>query len=611
MKGYHGKYLDINLGTGSFEVVELSDDIAKQYIGGSGLGARFLYDLTGPETDPLGEENVMIWATGPATAGGGFNSDRFEVVSKSPQSGIYGEGSCGGKWGSRFKKTGYDAVIIRGKAEKPTYLMLSDEGYELKDASEYWGVDTFKTQKMLKEVEGKGTEVACIGTSGENMNRIASIVADGAHGRVIGRCGLGAVMGSKNLKAFVVAGNSNPEIADSDWIKRINKSLMKPMKEDAAGMRDGGSPCAVDFFEEIGNLPIKNWYQGKWEEGAAKITGLNTVKTHNLKNYACGKCPIACGKIGKAKDGPYDGQEIAAPEYETVGLMGANLLIDDYDVILKENELCNRYGIDTIAAGNTIAVAMEAFEKGILSLEDTDGIDLSFGNGKAAIQALEKMCKREGKLGDMMADGARAFSEKLGSEAEAFTMQVKGLEFPSHDPRANFSLALAYATSNRGACHLAFSQDYEEEYVDQLGVEKTEGRFSPKKAPIVAKMQDWAVLFDSLCICKFARYGGMMLQETVDYLNASTGWDMSTEEFLKTGERIFTLKRLYNEREGLTAKDDTMPERILTHRRGGGTNELPPFPEMLKEYYEYRGWDENGIVSAEKIEELDLKRVIA
>ncbi len=606
MKGYHGKYLDIDLTSGNIETVSLKDDFIRKWIGGSGFGAKMLYDLTGPETDSLGPENVMIWATGPATAGGGFNSDRFEIVSKSPQTGIYGEASCGGKWGSRFKKTGYDMVVVRGRAEKPVYLRISDDGVDLKSAEDLWGLDTFKTQRVLKEREGKGCEVACIGPSGEKLIRVAAIIADGAHGRAAGRCGLGAVMGSKNLKAVTVAGNTLPEIADSDRVKQINKSLNQSMKDDAAGMREAGTTCALDFFEEIGNLPIKNWYQGNWPEGAERIKGYTTIKTHNLKNYACGKCPIACGKIGTAKGGPYDGEQIAAPEYETVGLMGANLLIDDYDVILKENEICNRYGIDTISAGNTIAVAMEAYEKGLLTDEQTGGLKMVFGSGEAALQALEKMCKSEGVLGEMMADGARSFSKKIGPEAEAFTQQVKGLEFPAHDPRANFSLALAYATSNRGACHLSFTQDYEEAYVEHLGVDASEGRFSPKKAAIVARMQDWSCLFDSLCICKFARYGGLMVGHTLGYLNAATGWDMSVEEFLKTGERIFNIKRLYNQRLGLSRRDDSLPERILTHRRGGGTNELPPFEPMLEDYYDFRGWDSNGFVTDAKLRELGL-----
>ncbi len=606
MEGYYNRLIEIDLSSGFKNVKEIGKDVLQKYIGGSGLGARILYDSTGPQTDPLGPENVMIWATGPVSATAGFNSDRFEVVSKSPQSGIYGEASCGGKWGSRFKKTGYDAIVVKGKADFPVYLKISDQEIEIKSAENLWGLDTFQTQRILKELEGKSCEVACIGPSGEKMVRIAAIIADGAHGRAAGRCGLGAVMGSKNLKAVVVAGSSSPDIHNQDQIKEINKSLNKSMKEEAAGMREAGTTCALDFFEEIGNLPIKNWYQGNWPEGAEKIKGYTTVKTHNLKNYACGKCPIACGKVGTAKGGPYDGEKVAAPEYETVGLMGANLLIDDYDVILKENEICNRYGVDTIAAGNTIAAAMEAFEKGILSKEDTEGIDLRFGNGEAALEALEKLCNAEGRLGKLLCDGVRSFAEKTGPGVAEFAQHVKGLEFPAHDPRANFSLALAYATSNRGACHLSFTQDYEEAFVENLGVEASEGRFSPKKAAIVARMQDWSCLFDSLCICKFARYGGLMVQHTLDYLNASTGWNMSVEDFLKTGERIFNLKRLYNQRHGISRKDDTLPPRILTHRRGGGTNELPPLNLMLSDYYEFRGWDETGRVSEQKKQELEL-----
>ncbi|MBI9108817.1 MAG: aldehyde ferredoxin oxidoreductase family protein [Spirochaetales bacterium] len=606
MKGYNGRYLDIDLSAGTVEVKPLSEDMVRQYIGGSGLGAKFLYDATGPDTDPLGPENIMIFASGPVTSTGGFNSDRFEVVSKSPQSGIYGEASCGGKWGGRFKKTGYDAMIVRGKATSPVYITITDKDVKIEDASDLWGLDTFKTHRQLKEAAGKGAEVACIGPSGEKMIRIAAIIADGAHGRAAGRCGLGAVMGSKNLKAVVVNGNTVPEIADAGRIKEINKSLNKSMKEDAACMREAGTTCALDYFEEIGNLPIRNWYQGNWPEGAENLKGYTTVKTHKAKRYACGNCPIACGKIVKAKDGPYDGEDVAAPEYETVGLMGSNLMIDDYDIVVKENELCNRYGIDTIAAGNTIAAAMEAFERGIISLEDTDGIELRFGDGQAAIQALEKMCKREGRLGELLCDGSRSFAEKVGPEVNEFIHQVKGLEFPAHDPRANFSLALAYATSNRGACHLSFTQDYEETFVENLGVEASKGRFSPEKAAIVARMQDWSCLFDSLCICKFARYGGLMLQQTLDYLNASTGWDMDMEDFLKAGERIFNLKRLYNQKHGISRKDDTLPPRILTHRRGGGTNELPPLNVMLSDYYDFRGWDEMGRVTAKKLNELDI-----
>jgi aldehyde:ferredoxin oxidoreductase len=417
---------------------------------------------------------------------------------------------------------------------------------------------------------------------------------------------MGAVMGSKNLKAVVAIGTGKVDVADSGKILELNKSLKKSMEFDAKAIGEAGTPCAVDYFEEIGNLPIKNWYQGNWKDGAAKLTGYATLKSHKLTNYSCGNCPIGCGKVALAKDGPYAGQEVASPEYETIGIMGSNLLIDDYDIVLKENEICNRYGVDTIAAGNTLAVAMEAFERGLLNLEDTGGIELRFGNGPAALQALEKLCQKEGKLGGLLCDGARAAAERIGGIAGEFAQHVKGLEMPAHDPRANFSLALAYSTSNRGACHLSFTQDYEEAMVEHLGVPATEGRFSPKKAAIVARLQDWSCLFDSLCLCKFSRYGGLMVAHTLGYLNAATGWDMTFEEFLAAGERIFNLKRLYNVRHGISRKDDTLPPRILTHRRGGGTNELPPLNSMLNEYYQFRGWDEFGIPEKGKIQSLGI-----
>lgn len=609
-KGYMGKIAEVNLTTEEITIRDFPEDIAKKYLGGSGFGAKVLYDETGPETDPLGPENPLIFAAGPVTGTRSFNSDRFEVISKSPKTGIYGEASCGGHWGSRFKKCGFDALIIRGKSPKPVYLRITEDTVEIKDAAEYWGKDTFYTHEKLKSLEGEKSEVACIGMSGEMMLPIASIIAEGRHGRAAGRTGVGAVMGSKNLKAVTVNGDKTVEVADKDLILSTNKALTQSMKVDAADMRDAGTTCAIDYFEEVGNLPLKNWYQGKWEEGAHKLHGFTTVKTHRVKNYACGTCPIQCGKVVHAKGGDYDGDEIAGPEYETTGLFGANCLVDNYDVIVKENEICNRYGVDTIAAANLIAFAMEAYERGMLTKEQTGGIDLRFGNGEASIKALEMLVQKKGFLGDLLHEGVKQAAEKLGGISDEFALQVKGLELPSHDPRANFSLALAYSTSNRGACHLAFTQDYEEAHVEKLGAPATKGRFSTEKAEITARMQDWACIFDSLCVCKFGRYGGIMVEQTLAYLNAATGWDLSPEEFMKTGERIFNLKRMYNIRHGISRKDDSLPSRILTKRRGGGTSELPPLGSMLSDYYAVRGWDEFGVPTPEKLAELGLEELI-
>lgn len=610
-KGYMGKIAVVNLSTGKTEFPDLPEDVAKKFIGGSGLGAKILFEETGPETDPLGPENLLIFAVGPVTGTKGFNSDRFEVITKSPKTGLYGEANCGGHWASGFKKCGFDALVIKEKSKAPVYLDITNDKVEIKSATDLWGKDTFQTHEILQKRVGEKSEVICIGPSGEMMLPIASIIADGKHGRAAGRSGVGAVMGSKNLKAVVVNGNKEIKTADPGLITSTNKSIVPSMREGAKALTEAGTTCALDLFEEAGNLPIKNWYQGEWKSAAKALTGYSIRKTaHWIKDYACGNCAIHCGKVVLAKGGEYDGEEIAAPEYETVGLMGTNCLIDDYDVIMKENEICNRYGVDTIAAGNIIAFAMEAYEAGILTEEQTGGLDLRFGNGEAAIKALEMIVQRKSPLGDLLCNGVRQAAAKLGQNSEEFALEIKGHEIPAHDPRANFSLALAYATSNRGACHLAFSQDYEEGKVEHLGSPATTGRFSPDKAAYTARMQDWAGLFDSLSICKFARYGGLMVQECVNYLNGATGWNFTPEEFIKTGERIFNLKRMYNIRLGISRKDDRLPLRIQTHRRGGGTNELPPFNVMLNEYYQARGWSEMGIPRQEKLKDLDLTDLV-
>jgi aldehyde:ferredoxin oxidoreductase len=605
-KGYMGKIARVDLTTGEITFEELSDDLARKYIGGSGLGARFLYDETGPETDPLGPKNLLIFAVGAVTGTKGFNSDRFEVITKSPKTGIYGEANCGGHWASRFKKCGFDVLIIKGKADNPVYVNITEDKVVIEGASDLWGKNTFYTHETLQAKAGEKSEVACIGPAGEMMLPIACIIADGKHGRAAGRSGVGAVMGSKNLKAVVVNGNKTVEAADPDLITSTNKSITPSMREGAKELSEAGTTCALDLFEEVGNLPIKNWFQGNWKSGAEVLTGYATIKTHRVKDYGCGSCPIRCGKVVRTKGGTYDGEEIAAPEYETTALMGTNCLIDDYETIIKENEICNAYGVDTIAAGNIIAFAMEAYEKGLITKEQTGGLDLTFGNGEAALKVLEMIVRKEGFLGELLSSGVREAAEKLGQNAEEFALEIKGQELPAHDPRANFSLALAYATSNRGACHLAFTQDYEEGSVEHLGSPPTTGRFSPDKAEYTARMQDWAGLFDSLSICKFGRYGGLMIEQCVNYLKGATGWDLTPKEFMETGERIFNLKRMYNVRHGVTRKDDQLPLRIQLHRRGGGTNELPPFNIMLNEYYQVRGWNDMGIPRKEKLAELGL-----
>jgi len=612
-KGYWGKILRIDLNSGKFSTDTLTDAVARKYIGGSGLGARILYDETTPETDPMGSDNPLIFAVGPLTGTRIFNSNRFEVVARSPLTGIYGEANCGGYWGEVFKNCGYDAMVIRGQSRKPVYLYIDDGEVRIEDASSLWGKETFEVDRYFKDKFGKPTEAAVIGPAGENLVKIANIITDGTHGRAVGRCGMGALMGSKKLKAVVVRGTKGLPIAHEDRIRDFMKKLGPLMNEDIAlALKNYGTSGGVEYCEDIGNLPVKNWYQGPWPEGAKKISGQAMAATILTNNYHCGRCVINCGRTVKAVGGPYDGVEIGGPEYETIGLLGSNLLVDDLPAIAKSNELCNRLGLDTISTGGVIGFAMEAFERGLVTEKDTGGIKLLWGDGKAVHAMIEKIARREA-LGDVLAEGVCSAADQIGGTAREFAVHVKGLEPPAHDPRAKMTVAIGFATSNRGACHLqAFTHDFEEGVViEDLGSPALTDRFTLEgKAENVFRMQNLMSMFDSLTACKFALFGGMTVKPLTEFLNHVTGWDFDDAEFMKTGDRLYCLKRMYNIRLGISRKDDTLPPRMLVHKRGGGTNALPAINILLNEYYRYRGWDEFGIPSKQRLSELGLEGAV-
>jgi len=609
--GYMGKILYIDLSTGKVRVEELTEEIAEKYIGGSGLGAKILFEETSAEVDPLGPENVLIFATGPITGTRVFSSSRFETVAKSPLTGIYGEASCGGYWGEKFKRSGYDALVIKGKAEKPVYIYIDEEKVQIKDASFLWGKDTFETTHILRGKIDRSIAAAVIGQAGENLVKISCIIAAGEHGRAVGRCGLGAVMGSKNLKAIVVNGKKKVKIAREDEVKSLMKKVMPRMRSGVAeAIRKFGTSAGFVDCENTGDLPIKNWYQGRWEEEAKKLSGQTMAETILVGRYHCARCVVGCGRVVEAADGPYKGMQIGGPEYETLGMLGSNCLIDDLPGIAKANELCNRYGLDTISTGGVISFAMEAYDRGLISKEDTEGVELEWGSTSALIQMIHQIAQRKG-IGELLGEGVKRAAEKIGGYAVEFAIHTKGLEFPAHDPRAKVATALAYATSNRGACHCqAFTHDFENGVsLPDLGYPETLDRFAVEgKAEFVFKMQNLMSMIDSLTCCKFVIHGGVTVEPLREFLNYVTGWSIDTGEFLKTGERIFNLKRLYNVRCGISRKDDTLPPRILTHKRGGGTNILPFLNLMLSEYYQLRGWDEFGIPTEEKLEELGLKK---
>ncbi len=613
MTGYMGKILNVDLTSGTISETDTDAAVMRQYLGGCGLGAKLLFDLTSRETDPLGPENPLIFATGPLTGTALYNSDRFDLVTKSPLTGIFAEASAGGFWAGRFKKCGYDALVITGASPSPVYLTITDDHAEIKDAADLWGKETFETDRILREREGSHARACVIGPAGENLVNIACIITDGRHGRALGRCGVGAVMGSKRLKAVVANGTKRVSVADPETIKAINKRMTVLIKEGMGGMKDAGTGGGLEASEELGNLPIRNWGQGSWKEGAVKTTGMTMTRERLTNTYSCGHCIISCGRVVEAKGGPYDGEEVAGPEYETLGLMGTNLMNDDLDAVIKANELCNRYGLDTISAGGVIGFAMEAAELELITEEDFAGVPVEWGNNETIVGLLGQIARREG-LGALIGQGVRKAASELGPMAMEIAAEIKGLEPPAHDGRAKFTAAIGMATSARGACHLSgFAHDFEEGAVlEDLGSPALTDRFTPVgKAENVFRMQNLMGVMDSAITCKFPLFGGLTVNPLIAAINAATGWDMDREEFFRTGERIFTIKRLYNNRLGITRKDDTLPSRMLKKVRGGGTSHLPPLEEMLAEYYEYRGWDGFGRPAPAKVAELGLKHYAA
>ncbi len=610
--GYFMKIAEINLTSEEIDFITLEEKEVKAFIGGSGIGAKLLYGYTNHKTDPLGPENVLIFMTGPLTGTKAFSSDRFEVITKSPLTGIYAESDCGGRWGEGLKKCGLDGIVIKGKAKKPVYITIKDEEIKIKDASELWGKDTFATDVLIKEEMGPNSHVVCIGKAGENLVKFACIINEGRHARAAGRAGVGTVMGSKNLKAIGVLGSKEVKIAHEQEFNQFIKDLSSRMAEQTEALRRYGTANGLEYCESVGDLPIKNWYQGNWE-GAKKISGQFMAQTVLKRNYYCGRCIIGCGRTVEITKGKYKLEETAGPEYETLGMLGSNCLVDDIEVICKASELCNRYGLDTISTGSAIAFCMEAYERGLITSDDTGGLRMEWGNGDALLGMIEKITSRQ-DLGQLLGEGLIVASREIGGNSDEFAIQVKGLDFPAHDPRGKVSVALGYATSNRGACHLqAFTHDFEDgASIADLGYPETLDRFEITGKPkFVVDFQHLMSMFDSLRCCKFTVFGGMTVEPLVKVLNLVTGWNFSKEDFLKTGERIFNLKRMYNIREGISRKDDTLPPRILIHPRGGGAKDnLPYLNKMLNEYYQIRGWDEFGIPTEETLKRLELKEYI-
>ncbi|NWF92095.1 MAG: aldehyde ferredoxin oxidoreductase family protein [Syntrophaceae bacterium] len=613
LRGYAGRLLYVDLSNSRVRVEDLNEEWARQFVGGSGLGAKFLYEMSDERTSPLAPENPLIFMTGPFTGTSVPLSGRHAVVCRSPLTGIFGESDVGGSWGANLKRAGFDGIIITGRSEKPVYLWLHDGRWEIRDASHLWGKDTYEIDPVLRGETHEKAVVSTIGQAGENLVPLAAILTDGKDARAAGRCGMGAVMGSKNLKAIVVYGTGNVSVHDPESVARLPKEFAPLINKNAENFRKYGTSGGLSAFEAMGTLPLQNWkFVGRWEESAEKINGFTMSETVLTGRYYCDACILGCGRKVKVEKGPYAGVDGAGPEYETLALLGSSCLVDDLEALCFANELCNRFGLDTISTGGAIAFGMEAYEKGLIDREDTGGIELRWGSAEALIGMIKMIAQKKG-AGEILGKGVKKASEEIGKNSVEFAMHVKGLELPAHDPRGYNAGAVAFATSARGACHLSgLSHTFERVLkAPEIGIPEPLDRFKVEgKAALAAKTQNVMGMMDSLKLCKFILFGGVTLTDIVKWYRDVTGAEMTIEEFMKTGDRIFNLKRLYNVRLGISRKDDFLPFRSLTFKRIGKglTPNLPPLGQMLGEYYEYRGWSEEGIPTPEKLRELGLSR---
>jgi aldehyde:ferredoxin oxidoreductase len=593
MKGWTGRILDIDLSTGIIRTQALDEEMARLYLGGRGLGARLLWDLVGPEVDPLAPANVLIFAAGPLTATGYQTSNRFSVSTKSPLTGTVLDANSGGFWGMQFKKTGYDALIVRGRAEKPVYIEIKPDGIQILDATALWGQRVRATTAALGQNNNR-RNVLCIGPAGENLSRIAAIMNDGE--RSLARGGPGAVMGSKNLKAIVVEGKERPAIDDPEQFKFMMYEARKMIRQSPLtnqALPEFGTAVMMNIVNTIGALPTRNHQQTQFE-GAEAISGEALTEKYLVRNESCWACPIGCTRVTKT-----DKSEGEGPEFESTWAFGAQCGIDDLAAIIEANGICNDLGIDTISAGSTIACAMELTEKGLLDS------DLKFGAAQALAPLLEAMSARTG-LGAELADGSARLAKKYG--APELSMSVKSLEMPAYDPRGMQGQGLLYATSNRGGCHMRGNMLG----LEVLGLPKLIDRFQVQgKSSFVILHQNAAASIDSLVICKFTNMA-VADEYFARTLTAVTGVPYATGELIRVGERIWNLERLYNLREGFTAADDTLPPRLLNEPVGAGPSKgwVSKLEPMLREYYRSRGWDAQGVPNPAKLEELGLAKLM-
>jgi aldehyde:ferredoxin oxidoreductase len=615
-RGYAGKLLRIDLTKGKFKEEPLEEGFMKNFLGGSGFGIKILYDELAPGIDPMGPENKLMILTGPLTGTLFPCSGRWGAVTKSPLTGVFADTHSGGMFGPELKYAGFDGLIFEGRAEKPVWLWIDNGKYELRDAKDLWGKDTFTTDRMIKEELGDETVKAIyIGPAGEKLSKLACIM-DALY-RAAGRAGVGTVMGTKNLKAIAVRGEMPIEAADPDKFEEACWAAHEHCKAapiSGTGLPTYGTNVLTGVINASGLYPTRNFRDSGVIEGYENITGETLRDTILVKNRACRFCAIRCGRYSAVWSGPYAGIVGEGPEYETVWSFGGQTGVTRLDAIMAANQLCNQYGLDTIGTGNIIGWAMELYERGIITKKDTGGIDLRFGNDAAMVEMVKKIAFREG-FGDILADGWVDAAKKIGKGSDRLIMAVKGMGLPAYDPRGAFGHGLAYATSTRGGCHLKAYLIAPEilGYPVKLDPHTPEG-----KARVVIDFQHVFAILDSGDVCKFTSFfpETANLEDIAAVLTPLTGWKFTAADVAKIGERIYVLEYCFNAREyhlqGKTVREmDTLPERLLKEGMpvGPAQGKVVPLETMLDEYYKLRGFDvKTGTPKPEKLRELGLDK---
>ncbi|HEX2987601.1 MAG TPA: aldehyde ferredoxin oxidoreductase family protein [Chloroflexota bacterium] len=607
MSSFLGKLLVVDLSARAAREVSLDPELCRRYLGGIGMATKLLWDYSRPRTDPFSPENPLVFAAGPLAGTMAPSGSKYAVATKSPLTGFIGDSLSSGGWPLALKRAGYDAMVVQGAADVPTYVFVDDDRVYFRSARRLWGGKCWETEEAIRrELGDDGVRVATVGPAGERLVRYACIGND--YGRQAGRTGPGAVMGSKNLKAIAVRGTKPVGVSDPGRVKAASLDLYARSQGAATTKyRVLGTPANVLALDALAALPAYNFRQSTFEK-ANRVSGEYFYERFKAKVVACAGCPIGCDHIYRVTDGQYAGTEVGM-DYESLYALGPLCGIDDAAAILKASELCDQYGLDTMSTGASIAWAMESYERGLISRDEAEGLDLRFGSAEAVVTMVEQIGLRRG-LGRLLGEGVRRAAATLGSGSDFWAMHVKGLELPGYEPRSLKTLALGLAVGTRGACHNR-SAGYEVDLsakVDRLSSERGRG-------PLAMAQEDYAATLDSLGVCKFLRrcFDAFHV-EAADLFRATTGLELTAEELQKVGERVSNLKKAYNIREGWTRADDTLPPRILEEKlptgvaRGTGLTRSE-LDEMIDGYYEARGWTTEGLIPPAKLAELGMEEL--